>query len=525
MYEYYDHQNESEKPVTGEPVRMQNETSAAKDEKKEARRNFWIKLGSSMAFGLGFGVVAAMAFVGINHVMNRYFPQQQKESEVVSEAVENEDTAAATKRTEEPSESAEPKKEESKPADSVAKTDREAPKVATLETGMDVSDVAKLAMPSIVSITNKSVQEVRSMFGRGVQEYESESAGSGIIIGKTDEILLIVTNNHVVEHAKSLSVSFIDEEVAPATIKGTDADCDLAVIFVNLTDIPEATLDAIRVAQLGKSDALEVGEQVVAIGNALGYGQSVTTGIVSAMNREVTIDNITNKLIQTDAAINPGNSGGALLNMNAEVIGINSAKFASASVEGMGYAIPISSVNDIIDELVNREIREKVAEKEAGYLGITGISVDSSVSEMYGIPEGVYLSEITEGSPAEKAGLVKTDVIKKFDGVSVSSIAELKEQVACYKAGEKVDVLIYRLEEGEYKEMTVPVTLGSREGTVLDPAKSKADDDDESDEAEDDLDDGINPGDGEESNPDTIPYSDDDFYDFMDPFNFFNFGY
>ena len=333
-------------------------------------------------------------------------------------------------------------------------------------------------MPSIVSITNKSVQEVRSIFGTGIREYQSESAGSGIIIGQNDDELLLVTNNHVVEGAKQLSVCFIDEEVCEATIKGTDADNDLAVIAVKLSDIKDSTMDSITIATMGSSDDLLIGQQVVAIGNALGYGQSVTTGIISALEREFTIDDYSAKLIQTDAAINPGNSGGALLNMKGEVIGINSAKLASAKIEGMGYAIPISTATPIIEDLMNRQTREPVDKADASYLGISGVSVSAEVSNTYNIPEGIYVSEVTKDGPAEKAGITKGDVIKKFDGASVSSMAELKDQLKYYKAGETVKILVKRSDGSEYKDVTINVTLGKRSESDLKDEEESSDTDD-----------------------------------------------
>ena len=314
---------------------------------------------------------------------------------------------------------------------------------------LDVSSVAESVMPSIVSITNKSVQEVQnyfSMFGYGgqAQEVESTSVGSGIIIGKNDTELLIVTNNHVVEGADTLSASFIDNSVYEATIKGTDSDNDLAVIAVPLSSISDDTMSQIAVAAVGDSDSLKVGEQVVAIGNALGYGQSVTTGIVSATDRTLSSSDsddsnalisstVTTKetptYIQTDAAINPGNSGGALVNMKGEVIGINSAKLASTEVEGMGYAIPITRVSSIIEELMNETTRTKVADSQKSSIGIAGITVDSNINAAYGIPAGVYVASVTPGSGAEAAGIRKGDVITKFDGKTVSTIQELKEKL------------------------------------------------------------------------------------------------
>ena len=325
-----------------------------------------------------------------------------------------------------------------------------------------VAGIAQAAMPSLVAITNKGVQEMQSMFGQ-TQAYESESSGSGIIIGKTDTELLMVTNNHVVSGARELSVGFIDESVAEAAIKGTDADHDIAVIAVKLSDLSEDTLSAIKVIELGKSSDLQVGEQVVAIGNALGYGQSVTTGIVSALNRDVTIEGVTNTLIQTDAAINPGNSGGALLNMSGQLVGINSAKYSDTTVEGMGYAIPVDDVVEIIENLMNRQVRtDKVAETEQGYLGITGQDVTADVASAYDMPKGVYITSVESGSAAEKAGLKKGDIITRFDGTSVSTLSELKEQLSYYTNGEQVSVTYSTSESGQYTEQTADVTLGTR---------------------------------------------------------------
>ena len=353
---------------------------------------------------------------------------------------------------------------------------------------LDVSDITTSAMPSIVAITNKSVQEVQdyfSQFGFGgqgqTQTQETESQGSGIIIGKNDSELLMVTNNHVVEGADTLSVCFIDNQVYEAAIKGTDPENDLAVIAVPLDSISDDTMSQIAVASIGDSDSLKVGEQVVAIGNALGYGQSVTTGIVSAVNRTLSSDSSDTQdsnsssddsssatYIQTDAAINPGNSGGALLNMNGEVIGINSAKLASTEVEGMGYAIPISRVSDIIDNLMNQTTRTKVDSDKQGTIGIKGINVTSDVQEKYGLPEGIYVSEVTSGSAADKAGITSGSVITKFDGKSVTDIESLQDLLQYYKAGETVELTLQVPDSDSYKEKTVSITLGSKSDTSSD---------------------------------------------------------
>lgn len=320
------------------------------------------------------------------------------------------------------------------------------------------------------------MQNYFSQFGYGgyPQTQETESQGSGIIIGKNDTELLIVTNNHVVENADTLSACFIDNNVLEAKVKGTDADNDLAVIAVPLDSISDETMSAIAVANIGDSDSLKVGEQVVAIGNALGYGQSVTTGIASAVNRTLsgssseagTDDSNAATYIQTDAAINPGNSGGALLNMNGEVIGINSAKLASTEVEGMGYAIPMSRASDIIENLMNKTTREKVAEGEQGSLGIKGADVTSEAEEIYGLPKGVYISDVTQGSAAEKAGITPGSVLTKFDGESVTAISQLQNLLQYYKAGETVEVTLQVPgQNNSYEEKTVSITLGSSTDT------------------------------------------------------------
>ena len=318
----------------------------------------------------------------------------------------------------------------------------------------DVSKIVDNSMPSIVSITSTSVQQVMSFFG-GVSTIPSESAGSGIIISQNDTELLIVTNNHVVEGSESLTVTFNDETSIAATIKGTDSARDLAVIAVALSDIPDDTMDAIKVAIVGDSASLKVGEPTIAIGNALGCGQSVTTGIVSAVNRE--IDGYDGKYIQTDAAINPGNSGGALLNVNGELIGINSAKISDSSVEGMGFAIPISDVTDIIETLMNRT---KVDEANRGYIGIKGYDVTEEGAKMYNMPTGVYIAEVISGGAAEKAGITKGSIITGFEGMEINGMDSLQEQLTYYAAGDEVTVTIQTpTHDGEYTESEVTITL------------------------------------------------------------------
>ena len=322
----------------------------------------------------------------------------------------------------------------------------------------DVSDIVENTLPSIVSITNMSVQEVQNFFG-GISQQESESAGSGIIIIQNDSELLVVTNNHVVEGSDTLTVTFNDGNSVEAQIKGTDSARDLAVVAVPLDKISDDTMNAIKVATLGDSDSLKVGEPAIAIGNALGYGQSVTTGIVSATGR--TIDGFDGEYIQTDAAINPGNSGGALLNANGEVIGINSAKINSSAVEGMGFAIPISDASDVIQNLMNKETRSKVSDEERGYLGIKGYDVSEEGAQMYNMPTGVYVKEVMSGGGAEKAGLTKGSIITGFEGSSISGMSSLQEQLQYYKAGEEVTLTVQIPDKnGEYTEKDIKVTLG-----------------------------------------------------------------
>lgn len=346
----------------------------------------------------------------------------------------------------------------------------------TVNNSIDVSGIAEKCMPSVVSITNKGVQEIRSWFG--TYQQETSGSGSGIIIGENETELLIVTNYHVVSDSTELSVYFSFEEeaeeqnVISAKIKGYDSQKDLAVISVKLSDIPQEVKSQISIATIGDSSQLKVGEQVVAIGNALGYGQSTTTGIVSALNREVSVSGtngevVTNRLIQTDAAINPGNSGGALINMKGEVIGINSVKLASQEVEGMGYAIPITAVESIIGDLMNKETRDKVDSAKAGYLGIECLSVTSDVAQAYDLPMGCYVKSVVKGSAAEKAGIQAGDVIIKLDGSSIASDTELVEALGYYEAGEEVEIVVKARDNG-YEEKTLTVTLGSRKEAGLD---------------------------------------------------------
>ena len=405
-------------------------------------------------------------------------------------------------------------KSEKKDADaSDSKSDTGKDTGSTAKGSLDVSEIVSEALPSIVSITTKSVQEVQNYFGMyGMygyapqqQEQEVEGSGSGIIVGKNDDELLIATNYHVVEGADTLSVAFTDGNAVEASVKGFDEERDLAVVSVSLDDVEDDTMDAISIANIGSSDDLKVGEQVVAIGNALGYGQSVTTGIVSAKNSRMDSDNNTVtdgsddssdgvNLIQTDAAINPGNSGGALLNMEGEVVGINSAKLASTEVEGMGYAIAISDVTDILQNLMNETSRDKLDDSEHGVLGIKGSSVSSEAVQMYGIPAGVFVKEVTEGGAADKAGLKANSVITEFNGKTVSSINQLIEYLSYYEPDEEVELTVQIPHGTSYKEETVKVTLDENtdaddsDDNDKDSKKSKKDSKKSSKDADEDVD-------------------------------------
>ncbi|MCI8797291.1 MAG: trypsin-like serine protease [Dorea sp.] len=413
QYNYY---------TSGQDANQQNNQGQRPPLKKRSIPK-WIK---TMCLGLIFGVTASAAFQTSNIIAARFLnAKSEKEDSRKTETVGNAKLTTSS--------------------DSAVKS--------------DVADIADNAMPSVVSITNMSVQQVQSFFG-GIQERESQSAGSGIIIGQNDKELLIVTNNHVVEGSDTLTVSFIDEESVEANVKGTDAGKDLAIIAVELDKIKNSTMEKIAVATLGDSEQIQVGEEAIAIGNALGYGQSVTRGIISATGRS--IDGIDSSLIQTDAAINPGNSGGALLNAKGEVIGINTAKAAMNAVEGMGYAIPVSEARETIETLMNRETRTKVAENERGYLGIRGEDVSQDISQMYNMPTGVYIAESIKGGGADRAGITKGSVITALNGISVTGMESLQEQLQYYKIGEKVTVTVQVPgNDGEYKSQDVDVVLVS----------------------------------------------------------------
>lgn len=426
------------------------------------RRNqnsFQKKAGATIALAVIFGLVAAVVFQAANFAADRFLNTGKSSVQIkTTDSVDLQETAS---------------------------DDSTADKVLSDSENGTVAAVAQASMPSVVAITTVSVQEIPSFFGYSSRQYKSASTGSGIIVGDNDDELLIATNNHVVDGATTLSVCFIGDDVAnaetetvnagdngdlnvedavSAKIKGTDADNDLAVVAVKKSDIPEDTLNQIKIAQIGSSDDLAVGQQVVAIGNALGYGQSVTSGWISALNRTISTDDGTNStgLIQTDAAINPGNSGGALLNMKGELIGINSAKYADSAVEGMEYAIPISKAKPILEELMNRETREKVDSSKKGYLGVSLANLTTEAIEMYNMPTGAFVRSVEDDSPAQEAGICKGDIIVKFDGQKVSDGDDLLDKLQYYKSGEKIEAVIARATNGEYEENTIELTLGTR---------------------------------------------------------------
>lgn len=416
--------------------------------KKKNKKGFGRTMAKTICVALVFGIVAGVAFQGTNYVGRQLFGE-----DVTASAGEDSTTIVPEISTVTPQTG------------------------GTESSGNTVADIVEECMPSLVAITNVSIREVQNYWGFGwysqPQEQEEISTGTGIIIGQNDSELLIVTNNHVISGATTLTVLFsVDEgnedaNAVEAQIKGTDATTDVGVIAVPLDEIPDATMSQIKAASIGDSSQLKVGDQVVAIGNALGYGQSVTTGIVSALDREVTLQNddgttINNRLIQTDAAINPGNSGGALLNMQGEVIGINEAKLSSSYVEGMGYAIPISDVESIIGDLKSLETRSEVDAEDMGYLGVTCQDVTQEVSEMYDMPAGVYLKSVVPNCAAANAGLQKGDILTRFAGVSISSYDALRERLQYYEAGETVEVTVQSPGDGGYTEKTVTLTLSSQ---------------------------------------------------------------
>ncbi len=412
------------------------------------------RVAGIIAGALLFGVVAGASMVGVNIAAQQAGIAYQKSANVVTE------TAPAaeekTEKTEKPAET-----EASPVTESTPSTVQQAPVSSSVTS---VTEVAKNAMPSVVAITNmvKYRQNGYSIFGN-YQNFETEvpASGSGVIVQKTDTELLILTNNHVIESSESLSVTFIDDESVDAVVKGSDAAADLALIAIKLENIPTKTMEAISIATLGDSDALEVGDQVVAIGNALGYGQSVTTGIISAKNRDVATSKGTSSgLLQTDAAINPGNSGGALLNMKGEVIGINVAKYTSTSIEGMGYSIPSSKAKKIVESLSTLETREEIPESERGYLGVMVKNIDAQTAESFGMPQGVFIYKFIEGSTAKNEGLHEKDIITAMNGQGVTNFTDLSSILSKYRVGETVTLTVQRPNGDKYDEINVDVVLG-----------------------------------------------------------------
>ena len=501
---------------------MMNKDNRNDKIRKIAKKGLTLSLCAVLAGGL-----AAGSFEGVNKLAGW-------SGATTVEAASNKDETTLTYA-----------KSEKKDADaSDSKSDTGKDTGSTAKGSLDVSEIVSEALPSIVSITTKSVQEVQNYFGMyGMygyapqqQEQEVEGSGSGIIVGKNDDELLIATNYHVVEGADTLSVAFTDGNAVEASVKGFDEERDLAVVSVSLDDVEDDTMDAISIANIGSSDDLKVGEQVVAIGNALGYGQSVTTGIVSAKNRRMDSDNNTVtdgsddssdgvNLIQTDAAINPGNSGGALLNMEGEVVGINSAKLASTEVEGMGYAIAISDVTDILQNLMNETSRDKLDDSEHGVLGIKGSSVSSEAVQMYGIPAGVFVKEVTEGGAADKAGLKANSVITEFNGKTVSSINQLIEYLSYYEPDEEVELTVQVPHGTSYKEETVKVTLDENtdaddsDDNDKDSKKSKKDSKKSSKDADEDVDEDTDSEDSMDS--DDIEESENPFIQYFENQGFF----
>ena len=428
---------EDNRGTQSENVRTQ--TFAAQPQKGKGKGKERKKSKVGRAFGLVtsaavFGLVAGGVMFGVNNVASSYIGTNTK--------TKADDITIGSQDTNKSESTAAP---------------------ATNLSSMDVSTIVDKAMPSVVSIYGKEEVTQNSFFGP--QSYEAQSSGSGIIVGKTDSELLIVTNNHVIADTTSLEVEFSDGKKASASVKGGDSENDVAVVAVKLSDMGEDTLSRISIANIGDSDNVKVGQGVVAIGNALGYGQSVTVGYISALNREVKTEGGTSRnLLQTDAAINPGNSGGALLNMQGQVIGINSAKYSDTAVEGMGYAIPISTVKDLIKELSSKETRTVVAQENQGYLGIQGKDIDEEMAKAYDMPQGIYVYKVVEGGAAASSDLKAKDIITKFDGQSVRSMEELKNMLTYYESGRKVDLTVQRLDDsGKYVEKTVSITLGKRE--------------------------------------------------------------
>lgn len=424
-----------------------------------------LSIVSGIVFGLfaGLGVYVVYELSGLDVNQAKIASVKEQMDDLASQMEDMQASVGKTQSTESASQSSESSGIEPKSRDIDIEGTNEVTQIPQMEPQTvtavvtDVTEVVKTAMPCVVSITN--LYSGTDWYGETTQE---EASGSGIIVGETDDELLIVTNYHVIEDCDELSVQFIDDHEVLAYVKGTDSSNDLAVITVFLDDIEESTRGQIAIATLGDSDALQVGEPAIAIGNSLGYGQSVTTGVISALNREVVIDDNTSYLIQTDAAINPGNSGGALLNVKGEVIGINSNKIANYVIEGMGYAIPITTAKPVIEELMQHETKRKVSDNERSFLGISGTDVTSDVSATYDMPKGVYVAQVLENSAAESAGILKGDIIVAFEGETITTMSQLQGVLEYYAAGSTVDVTVMRQSTGNYEEKTFSVTLGAK---------------------------------------------------------------
>lgn len=441
-YDYHDY----DRFGNGNNFNINQEPAKKPGRKKRNRKSgHWTK---TIASALVFGLIAGTVTYGVNTAESKA-AGYSTEAEAQTDESTNQKTALTTA---------------SKDSDSTTVKTTE---VSATDGDLTVAQVAENVMPSMVTISTVSVQEMQDIFG-GVQQYEAQGAGTGVIIGKNDTELLIATNNHVVDGATEMSVGFSDETAVAGTIKGTDSDNDLAVVAVKLSDIPDDTMSQIKIATIGDSDSLELGDQVVAIGNALGYGQSVTSGYVSALNRSINISSTqtSDGLIQTDAAINAGNSGGGLFNMQGELIGINEAKSSSsageASVDNIGFAIPMSKAQSILTELMNETTRETVDSDQQGFLGINCADVSATMAQMYSMPEGICVTSVEQGSAAGQAGIQKGDIIKSFDGKDVSTTEELQQLLTKYKSGETVKLTLERANNGSYEEQTVTVTLGSK---------------------------------------------------------------
>lgn len=459
---YDKHEARADKRLEKQKAKADKLNKKNEEKRKSGGTGFGRGFVKLVCAAIVFGIIAGGVAIAFGYGYDYFKGREAKKIEKTPVAEANNQPETKEEKTTE-------KEKETK--DDENKQDIDISDVETSKSGnviiTDVSDVVDNVMPSVVSITSTEIinqaasDDFWSYFygSQGSQQYESQGAGSGIIIGENDTELLVVTNKHVVADADKLSVQFVDGKSVDANVKSQNQKQDLAVVSIPLNKIDSDTMESIKIATIGESDELKVGEGCIAIGNALGYGQSVTTGVISALDRTITVDSVERKVIQTDAAINPGNSGGALLNMHGEVIGINSAKSVNDYTEGMGYAIPMSNVKDLLDNMMTEETREKVDDDEKGYLNIYGKDVTEELSDMYDIPEGIYIIEVIEGGAAEKAGIAKYDVITEVAGDTVSTMQELQEKLSYYRKGEKVKLTIQTLKDKEYTEKEIEVEL------------------------------------------------------------------